>query len=45
MAGRRPRLRIWAIRVVSTRVLPVPRAGEHQHRPVQGLDRFPLLVD
>ena len=31
------------MRVVSTRVLPVPAPGQHQHRAVERLDRLALL--
>jgi len=39
----RPMLRMWAIREVSTRVLPVPAPASTQHGSVQRLDRFALL--
>ena len=40
----RPKLKIWAMRVVSTRVLPVPAPGQHQQRAVKRLDRLALLL-
>ncbi len=36
--------RIWARRVVSTLVLPVPRAGQHQHRAIDAFHRLALFL-
>ena len=38
-----PVARIWASRVVSTRVLPVPAPAKHEERAVGRLDRRALL--
>ena len=38
-----PVARMCASRVVSTRVLPVPAPGQHQHRPLGRLHRRALL--
>ena len=42
-AGRGRCARMWAMRVVSTAGLAGAGAGQHQHRPVERLDRLALL--